>query len=211
MDLEQRYSRLQYPRIWSRIDDYYDIPPGIVHYNNPDKELTDMASIRLQSRIRGNLLRKKRLNDAQKRLELSKYLHERLGVESIMRNLPEDIVTNIVEQHGKGRSKSKDKRKKTKKRKMKGGTNSSELSNQQEQFDEFLSGIYPEWKDEPIVSNTNDYYSTLLKHATNLPYDLQDTIGIERDILIKKKKENIKDIRNERIWSFKFIFIYNNI
>ena len=84
---------------------------------------------------------------------------------------------------------------------MKGGTNSSELTDEQEIKDEFLSGIQPAWKSEPIIPRNN--YSAFLKHITDLPFDLQDMVGNTRDKLVKEKIEELKDIKRANAYFIK--------
>ena len=84
---------------------------------------------------------------------------------------------------------------------MKGGTNSSELTDEQEIKDEFLSGIQPAWKSEPIIPRNN--YSAFLKHITDLPFDLQDMVGNTRDKLVKEKIEELKDIKTANAYFIK--------
>ena len=84
---------------------------------------------------------------------------------------------------------------------MKGGTNSSELTDEQEIKDEFLSEIQPAWKSEPIIPRNN--YSAFLKHITDLPFDLQDMVGNTRDKLVKEKIEELKDIKRANAYFIK--------
>ena len=78
---------------------------------------------------------------------------------------------------------------------MKGGTNSSdsELTNEKELKDAFLSGIEPAWKSEPIIPRDNE--SRFLKHITDLPFDLQGMVGDARKNLVAEKMIELKDIK----------------
>ena len=86
---------------------------------------------------------------------------------------------------------------------MKGGTNSSdsELTDQQEQFDAFLSGIEPAWKSEPIIPRDN--ISRFLKHITDLPFDLQGMVGDAGEKLLAEKMIEREDIKRENEYFIK--------
>ena len=86
---------------------------------------------------------------------------------------------------------------------MKGGTNSSdsELTNEKELKDAFLSGIEPAWKSEPIIPRDNE--SRFLKHITDLPFDLQGMVGDVRKNLVAEKMIELKDIKRENEYFIK--------
>ena len=180
---DRPFNYLEYPLLRNRIvrrdEREYDLMPGMyLNYPDPEGDIRDMASNVMGKKLRNKLtMRKDRLKFATDKLYLAKLINK--GI------ISEDIARKVA------RSRFN----------LKGGTNNSELTDEQEIKDEFLSGIQPAWKSEPIIPRNN--YSAFLKHITDLPFDLQDMVGNTRDKLVKEKIEELKDIKTANAYFIK--------
>ena len=102
------------------------IDPNTYNEDDPVYELRNMASSRIQRHNRHKLTQKRRLNKAKNRLSMAK-----------IPELDIDTARLLGERYIK-----------------KGGAKSSELSNEQEQFDEFLSGIEEPYNPYPDMTRS---------------------------------------------------------
>lgn len=139
-DLQERFYRLEdrhrplnladYPLLRNRMihKNMGNIPivPETYNVADPVDELRNMASSRIQRHNRHKLTKKRRLNKAKNRLSIAK-----------IPELDYDTARLLGERYIK-----------------KGGAKSSELSNEQEQFDEFLSGIEEPYNPYPDMTRS---------------------------------------------------------
>ena len=160
-DLQERLYRMEHRHRPLNLSDYPLLRNRMIHKNmgnipivpetynvaDPVDELRNMASSRIQRHNRHKLTQKRRLNKAKHRLSIAKIpeldidvkrlLGERYikkGGASASDETKRNAVTKLQSRYrgNRGRKLSKKKRH---------SDASSELSNEQEQFDEFLSGI----------------------------------------------------------------------
>ena len=171
-DLQERLYRMEHRHRPLDISDYPLLRNRMIHKNmgnipivpetynvaDPVDELRNMASSRIQRHNRHKLTQKRRLNKAKHRLSIVKIpeldidtarlLGERYikkGGASVSDETKRKAVTKLQSRY-RGRKLSK-------KRNQEGGA-SSELSNEQEQFDEFLSGIREPYNPYPDMAKS---------------------------------------------------------
>ena len=193
-DLQERLYRMEHRHRPLDISDYPLLRNRMIHKNmgnipivpetynvaDPVDELRNMASSRIQRHNRHKLTQKRRLNKAKHRLSIVKIpeldidtarlLGERYikkGGYSLSNETKRKAVTKLQSRY-RGRKLSK------KKRNQAGG--SSELSNEQEQFDEFLSGIREPYNPYPDMAKS----MTALRNIDTPLHNIDDLSVLDR-------------------------------
>jgi hypothetical protein len=193
-DLQERLYRMEHRHRPLDISDYPLLRNRMIHKNmgnipivpetynvaDPVDELRNMASSRIQRHNRHKLTQKRRLNKAKHRLSIVKIpeldidtarlLGERYikkGGSSVSDETKRKAVTKLQSRY-RGRKLSK------KKRNQAGG--SSELSNEQEQFDEFLSGIKEPYNPYPDMTKS----MTALRNIDTPLHNIDDLSVLDR-------------------------------
>jgi hypothetical protein len=193
-DLQERLYRMEHRHRPLDISDYPLLRNRMIHKNmgnipivpetynvaDPVDELRNMASSRIQRHNRHKLTQKRRLNKAKHRLSIVKIpeldidtarlLGERYikkGGSSVSNETKRKAVTKLQSRY-RGRKLSK------KKRNQAGG--SSELSNEQEQFDEFLSGIKEPYNPYPDMTKS----MTALRNIDTPLHNIDDLSVLDR-------------------------------
>jgi len=193
-DLQERLYRMEHRHRPLDISDYPLLRNRMIHKNmgnipivpetynvaDPVDELRNMASSRIQRHNRHKLTKKRRLNKAKHRLSIVKIpeldidtarlLGERYikkGGYSLSNETKRKAVTKLQSRY-RGRKLSK------KKRNQAGG--SSELSNEQEQFDEFLSGIREPYNPYPDMAKS----MTALRNIDTPLHNIDDLSVLDR-------------------------------
>ena len=193
-ELQERLYRMEHRHRPLDISDYPLLRNRMIHKNmgnipivpetynvaDPVDELRNMASSRIQRHNRHKLTKKRRLNKAKHRLSIVKIpeldidvkrlLGERYikkGGSSVSNETKRKAVTKLQSRY-RGRKLSK------KKRNQAGG--SSELSNEQEQFDEFLSGIREPYNPYPDMAKS----MTALRNIDTPLHNIDDLSVLDR-------------------------------
>jgi hypothetical protein len=178
-DLQERLYRMEHRHRPLDISDYPLLRNRMIHKNmgnipivpetynvaDPVDELRNMASSRIQRHNRHKLTKKRRLNKAKHRLSIVK-----------IPELDIDTARLLGERYiKKGGSSRYRGRKLSKKRNQEGGA-SSELSNEQEQFDEFLSGIREPYNPYPDMAKS----MTALRNIDTPLHNIDDLSVLDR-------------------------------
>ena len=195
-DLQERLYRMEHRHRPLNLSDYPLLRNRMIHKNmgnipivpetynvaDPVDELRNMASSRIQRHNRHKLTQKRRLNKAKHRLSIVKIpeldidvkrlLGERYikkGGASASDETKRNAVTKLQSRYrgNRGRKLSKKKRH---------SDASSELSNEQEQFDEFLSGIEEPYNPYPDMTRS----MTALRNIDTPLHNIGDMALLDR-------------------------------